>query len=109
MSRIEESLYRVNGLELNESNFDKSTSITSKIGNMIEKYLPGYDVIYSDNAIKVSNGVNTETFIIKAKQITKYTLASPIYGDDFTNVKEIYEPKEFVDVCVGKIVEYLKD
>ena len=109
MNKIVESLYRVNGLELNESNLDKSTSITSKIGNMIDKYLPGYDVIYSDNIIKVSNGINTETFIIKAEQVTKYTLTSPTHGDDFTSAKEIYKPKEFVDVCVGRIVEYLKD
>ena len=108
-NKIVESLYRINGVSLNESNLDKSSAIAKRICKIIEEGLPGYDVIYSDNAIKVSNGVNTETFMIKANQITNYTLVSSMYGDDFSSAREIYRPKEFADVCIGKIVNYLKD
>ena len=40
MSRIVESLYTVSGINLQESNLDKSTAIVGKISNIIEKYLP---------------------------------------------------------------------
>lgn len=58
MSRIVESLYTISGINLQESNLDKSTAIVGKISNIIEKYLPDYDVIYTDNTITVSNGRN---------------------------------------------------
>ena len=109
MSRITESLYRVNGIELTESNLDKSVGIINKICKLIEKNMPKYDVVCNDNSITVSNGINTETFTVRADQVTKYTLVSSIYGDDFTNINEVYSPQEFTNTCVGRIVEYLKD
>lgn len=109
MNKIVESLYRVNGVKLHESNLDKSTAIVQKICSIIEKYLPDYDVLYTDNTITVSNGKNTETFEVKATQETKYTLVSSVYGEDTVSIKELYTPGQFANVCAGIIVDYLKD
>ena len=109
MSRIVESLYTISGINLQESNLDKSNAIVGKISNIIEKYLPDYDVIYTDNTITVSNGKNVETFTVKATQETKYTLVSPIYGEDTVSSKQLYTPGQFANVCAGIIIDYLKD
>lgn len=94
---------------LNESNFDKSTSMISRIARMIEEELPRYDVIYTDNIIRVSNGTNDATFTVRANQITKYTLVSNIFGDDITNISNIKSSSEFVEDCALSIINYLKD
>lgn len=92
-----------------ESNFDKADDMAKRISKKIEESLPKYDVVSNGNTITVSNGINTETFYIKAKQVTKYIFSSSIYGEDFTNIEETHSTEEFVDTSIGKIVENLRD
>lgn len=107
LERVNESLNESNHIV--ESNFDKADDMARRISRKIEECLPKYDVVSNGNTITVSNGINTETFYIKAKQVTKYVFSSSIYGEDFTNLQETHSPEEFVNTSVCNIVENLKD